>query len=107
MPKKVSVIIPPVVNEPVVSSKMTKGKKKVQSSPSSSPKEMNEVPKLPKGSKNKKETKTLLKKSNNWINHVKAFANKHKIKYMEALKHKECKEEYSKTNSVKNREEGC
>jgi hypothetical protein len=32
--------------------------------------------------------------ANKWIEHVKAFAEKHKISYREALKHPECKEAY-------------
>ena len=33
---------------------------------------------------------------NNWISHVKSFADKKKIKYTDALKSQECKEEYQK-----------
>ena len=33
---------------------------------------------------------------NNWISHVKSFADKKKIKYTEALMSAECKEEYRK-----------
>ena len=34
--------------------------------------------------------------NNNWINHVKAYANIHKMSYREALKDKNCKEKYKK-----------
>jgi len=33
---------------------------------------------------------------NNWISHVKSFADKKKIKYTDAFKSQECKEEYQK-----------
>jgi hypothetical protein len=32
-----------------------------------------------------------------WITHVKSFAQKHKIKYGEALKNSQCKSEYHKS----------
>ena len=31
-----------------------------------------------------------------WVNHVKAFSEKHKMKYNEAMKSKQCKDEYHK-----------
>ena len=31
-----------------------------------------------------------------WVNHVKQFAEKHKMKYNEAMKNKQCKDEYQK-----------
>ena len=31
-----------------------------------------------------------------WISHVKAFSKKHKIKYGEALKNSQCKNEYKR-----------
>ena len=35
-----------------------------------------------------------LKKPNRWVQHVKAFANKRRLKYGDALKHPDCKKEY-------------
>ena len=32
-----------------------------------------------------------------WIQHVKEFSKKHKMKYGEALKHSQCKSEYHKS----------
>ena len=32
-----------------------------------------------------------------WVQHVKAFAQKHKLKYGEALKNAQCKSEYHKS----------
>ena len=32
-----------------------------------------------------------------WVTHVKSFAQKHKIKYGEALKNAQCKSEYHKS----------
>ena len=31
-----------------------------------------------------------------WVNHVKQFSEKHKMKYNEAMKNKQCKDEYQK-----------
>ncbi len=36
-----------------------------------------------------------------WITHVKSFAQKHKIKYSEALKNAKCKSEYHKSKGKK------
>ena len=36
-------------------------------------------------------------KSSSWINHVKEFSKKHKMKYSEALKNAQCKSEYNKS----------
>ena len=33
-----------------------------------------------------------------WVNHVKAFSKKHKMKFSEALKNSQCKSEYHKMN---------
>ena len=35
-----------------------------------------------------------LRKPNRWVQHVKAFANKRRLKYGDALKHPDCKKEY-------------
>ena len=39
--------------------------------------------------------------ANAWINHVKLFAFKHRLKYCDALKHPACKMSYHHSNKMK------
>lgn len=52
------------------------------------------------GFKNKKISTNIKKMPNAWIQHVKAYASKHKMTYRDALKDPKCKESY-KGSSVK------